>query len=79
MAGEFDLEAFKAQLKEELLAENQKMIKELMGEMIKMIKGSQPTPPTSPVDLSTELPVKEREKDEVTVLPNPIGRRNVGH
>ena len=53
-------------------------MKELMGEMIKMIKGSQPTPPTSPVDLGTELPVREREKDGVTVLANPIGRRNVG-
>ena len=74
MAGVFDLEAFKAQL----LAENRKMMKELMGEMIKMIKGSQPTPPTSPVDLGTEFPVREKEKDEVTVLANPIGRRNVG-
>ena len=78
MAGEFDLEAFKARLKEELLAENRKMMKELMGEMIKMIKGSQPTPPTGPVDLGTELPVREREKNEVTVLADPIGRRNVG-
>ena len=78
MAGEFDLEAFKAQLKEELLAENQKMMKELMGEMIKLIKGSQPVPPTGPVDLGTELPVREMEKDEVTMLADPIGRRNVG-
>ena len=78
MASGFDLEAFKTQLKEELLAENRKMIKELMGEMIKMIKGSQPTPPTGPVDLGTELPVREREKDEVTVLADPIGRRNEG-
>ena len=78
MAGGFDLDAFKAQLKEELLAENRKMMKEVVGEMIKMIKGSQPTPPTSPVDLGTELPVREREKDKVTVLANPIGRRNVG-
>ena len=74
MAGVFDLKAFKAQL----LAENRKMMKELMKEMIKMIKGSQPIPPTSLVDLSTELPMKEREKDEMTVLANPIGRRNVG-
>ena len=78
MASGFDLEAFKTQLKEELLAENQKMMKELMGEMIKMIKGSQPKPPTGPVDLGTELPVREREKDEVTVLADPIGRRNEG-
>ena len=74
MAGEFDLEAFKAQL----LAENRKMVKELMGEMIKLIEGSQSAPPTGPVDIGTELPVRERKKDEVTVLANPIGRRNVG-
>ena len=74
MAGGFDLEAFK----EQLLAENRKMVKELMGEMIKLIKGSQPVPPTGPGDLGTELPVREREKDEVTMLADPIGRRNVG-
>ena len=74
MASGFDLEAFKTQLKEELLAENRKMMRELMGEMIKLIKGSQPTPPTSPVDLNTKLPMREKEKDEVIVL----GRRNVG-
>ena len=78
MVSGFDLEAFKTQLKEELLVENRKMVKELMGEMIKLIKGSQPTPPTGPVDLNTELLVREREKDEVIVLADPIGRRNVG-
>ena len=78
MASGFDLEAFKAELKEELLAENRKMIKELMGEMIKMIKGSQPTPPTGLVDLGTELLVREREEDNVTVLAEPVGQRNVG-
>ena len=78
MAGGFGLEAFKAQLKEELLAENRKMMRELMGEMIKLIKESQPTPLTGPVDLNIELTVREREKDEVIVLADPIGRRNVG-
>ena len=78
MAGEFDLEAFKAQLKEELLAENRKMMKELMGEMIKLVQGSQPIPPTGPVDVDIELPMREGEKDEVTVLADPIGRKNVG-
>ena len=72
MAGEFDLEAFKAQLKEELLAENRLMMGELMGEIIKLIKENQPAPPTSPVDLDTELPVREREEDDVTVLADPI-------
>ena len=74
MAGEFDLEAFK----EQLLAENRKMVKELMGEMIKLIKESQPTPLIGPIDLDTELPVREREEDDVTVLADPIGQRNMG-
>ena len=74
MAGGFDPEVFKAQLKGELLAENRKM----MGEMIKLIKESQPTPPIGPVDLDTELPVREREEDDVTVLADPISRRNIG-
>ena len=51
MAGEFDPEAFKAQLKEELLAEKWLMMRELMGEIIKLIKENQPAPPTGPVDL----------------------------
>ena len=49
-----------------------------MGEMIKLIKESQPTPPIGPVDLDTELPVREREEDDVTVLADPIGQRNIG-
>ena len=78
MAGGFDPEVFKAQLKEKLLAENRKMMKEMMGEIIKLIKENQPAPPTSPVDMDTELPVREREEDDVTVLADPIGRGNVG-
>ena len=49
-----------------------------MGEIIKLIKENQPAPPTSPVDLDTELSVREREEDDVTVLADPISRRNVG-
>ena len=78
MARGFDPEVFKAQLKEELLAENRLMMGELMGEIIKLIKENQPAPPTNSVDLDTELPVKEREKDDVIVLADPISRRNVG-
>ena len=78
MAGEFDHEVFKAQLKEELLAENRLMMKELMEEIIKLIKENQPAPSTSPVELDTELPVREREEDDVTVLADPIGQRNMG-
>ena len=78
MAGEFDPEAFKAQLKEDLLAENRLMMRKMMGEIIKLIKENQPAPPTGPVDLDTELPVREREEDDVTVLADPIGQRNMG-
>ena len=55
MAGGFDPEVFKAQLKEELLTENRLMMRKLMGEIIKLIKESQPTPPIGPVDLDSEL------------------------
>ena len=48
-----------------------------MGEIIKLIKENQPAPPTSPVNLDTELPVREREEDNVTVLADPISRRNM--
>ena len=51
MAGEFDPEIFKAQLKEEILAENQLMIKEMMREITKLIEENRPAPPTSPVNL----------------------------
>ena len=78
MTGGFDPEVFKAQLKGELLAENRKMMRKLMGEMIKLIKESQPTPPIGPINLDTELPVREREEDDVTVLADPIGQRNMG-
>ena len=78
MAGGFDPEVFKAQLKGELLAENRKMMRKLMGEMIKLIKESQPTPPIGLVDLDTELPVREREEDDMIVLADPIGQRNMG-
>ena len=77
MTGGFDPEVFKAQLKGEILAENRLMMGELMGEIIKLIKENQPAPPTSLVDLDTELPVREKEEDDVTVLADPISRRNM--
>ena len=78
MAGGFDPEAFKAQLKEEFFAKNRLMTKEMMREITKLIKENQPVPPTSPVDLDTELPVRERKEDDVTVLADPISWRNMG-
>ena len=78
MAGGFDPEVFKAQLKEEILAENRLMMRELMGEVIKLIKENQPAQSTSPINLNTELLVREREEDNVTVLADPIGQRNMG-
>ena len=73
MAGEFDPEAFKVQLKEELLAENRLMMRKMMREIIKLIKENQPIPPIGPVDLDIELLIREREEDKVTVLASPIG------
>ena len=78
MAGGFDPKVFKVHLKEEILAENRLMMRELMGEVIKLIKENKPAPSTSPVNLNTELPVREREEDNVTVLAEPVGQRNVG-
>ena len=78
MAGEFDPEAFKVQLKEELFAETRSMIRKMIGEIIKLIKENQLAPPTGPVDLDTKLPVREREDDDVIVLADPIGQRNMG-
>ena len=49
-----------------------------MREITKLIKESQPTPPFGPVDLDTELPVRERDEDDVTVLADPISQRNKG-
>ena len=49
-----------------------------MGEVINLIKENQPAPPTSPDDLDTESPVRDREEDDVTVLADPIGQRNMG-
>ena len=53
MTGGFDPEAFKAQLKEEVFAETQFMMREMMGEITKLIKENQPAPPIGPVDLDT--------------------------
>ena len=49
-----------------------------MGEIIKLIVENWLAPLTSPVDLGTELPVRDREKDDVTVLVEPVGQRNMG-
>ena len=78
MAGGFDSEIFKAQLKEEILAENRLMMKEMMREITKLIKENRLAPPTSPVNLDTELLVRDREEDDVTVLAEPVGQKNVG-
>ena len=42
MAGGFDPEAFKAQLKDELVNENKAMMREMMGEMAKMMRDLKP-------------------------------------
>ena len=78
MAGGFDPEVFKAQLKEEILVENRLMMKKMMREITMLIKESQPTPPIGLIDLDTKLLVREREEDDATVLAEPIGQRNIG-
>ena len=78
MVGGFDPEIFKAQLKEEILAENRLMMKEMMRELTKLIEENRPAPPTSPVNLDIELLVREREEGDATVLAELVGRRNVG-
>lgn len=84
MVGGFDPEAFKAQLKdemikqlkEELAADNRAIIREMMGEFTKLFRESQPVQPTAPIDLEAEIPMREREEDDVTMLANPIGQKN---
>ena len=69
MAGSsIDLEAFKAQMKEELLAANRLMMKEAMEEMAKMMKDKQPEQPTTPIDLDDEIPIREGVEEEITVI-----------
>ena len=77
MAEGFDPEAFKAQLKEELLAENRLIMREMMGKMAKMMKDKQPEQPTVPIDLDAEIPIKERAEDEVTVIVDPERWKNM--
>ena len=72
MSGGFDPKIFKAQLKEKMYTENKAMMKELSGEMTKLFREKQPEQSSNPIDLHTEIPVREREEDEVTVLADPI-------
>ena len=78
MSGEFNPKAFKAQLKEELYTENRAMMKELLGEVTKMLREKQLVQSSDPVDLHAEIPIREREEDEVMVLADPARQRNVG-
>ena len=77
MSGGFDPEAFKAQQKEEMYTENKAMMKELLGEMTKLLKDKQSAQSSALINLDTELPVREREEDKVTVLADPIRRENL--
>ena len=54
------------------------MMKELLGEITKLFREKQPEQSSDPVDLHAEIPVREREEDEVTVLADPIKQKNVG-
>ena len=72
-----DHEAFKTQLKKEVFAETRSMMREMMGEITKLNKENQPALPTGPVGLDTELPVRNREEDDMTVLADLVGRKNM--
>ena len=61
-----------------MYTENKAMMKELLGEMTKLFREKQPEQSSDPVDLHAEIPVREREKDEVTVLADPIKQKNMG-
>ena len=53
------------------------MMKELLGEMTKMFKEKQPAQSFDPVDLHAEIPLREREEDEVIVLADPMRRKTI--
>ena len=78
MAGSsFDIEAFKAQMKEELLAANSLMMKEAMEEMAKIMKGKQPEQPTAPIDLDDEIPIRERVEEEIAIVADSGKKKDV--
>ena len=78
MAGSsFDIEAFKAQMKEELLAANRLMMKEAMEEMAKMMKGKQPEQPTVPIDLDDKIPIRERVEEEIAIVADSGKKKDV--
>ena len=78
MVGEFDPEAFKVQLKEELFAETRSMMRKIMEEITKLIKEKQPMQSTDSVDLDTEISIRERKEDDMTVLADLVGQKNMG-
>ena len=78
MEGGFNPEAFKAHLKEEVFAETRSMMRKMMGEITKLIKENQLVPLTGLIDLDTEILVRNRKEDDVMVLADPVGQRNVG-
>ena len=78
MAGSsFDLEAFKEQMKEKLLAANRLMMKEAMEEMAKMMKDKQPEQPTAPIDLDDKIPIREGVEKEIIVIADPEKKKGV--
>ena len=52
-------------------------MREMMGEMAKMMRDLKPEQPMNPINLDDEIPVRERAEDEVTVLADPERQRNV--
>ena len=54
------------------------MMREMMGEITKLIKEKQPMQLVDPLNLDMEIPIKEREKDDMTVLADQVGQKNMG-
>ena len=53
------------------------MMREMMGEMARMMRELKPEQPMGPINLDDEILARERAEDEVTVLADPERQRNV--
>ena len=60
-----------------MLASNRLMMKEVMEEIAKMVKGKQPEQPTAPIDLDDEIPVRERVEEEIAVIADLEKKKGV--
>ena len=54
------------------------MMREMIGEITKLIKEKQLMQSTGPVDLDAEILIREREEDDMIVPTDPVGQKNMG-